>query len=279
VNRFGNAARHEGVRAERPDPKKVPVPPFLPDIPECREELAEYYQAVDRLDEGVGRLLETLRAAGRREDTVVLFLSDNGIAFPGAKTNLYEPGMRLPLIVRAPGSKRRGAASAAMVSWADITPTVLDLAGARPEGPRFHGRSFRAALEGEDPAGWDEVYGSHTFHEVTMYYPMRLVRGRRYKYILNLAHGLPFPFASDLWESATWQAFRERGLSHYGKRPAEAYLHRPRHELYDLEADPHETRNLAADPEHRKVLEELQAKLKAWQESTGDPWRSKYVYE
>jgi N-sulfoglucosamine sulfohydrolase len=112
-----------------------------------------------------------------------------------------------------------------------------------------------------------------------MYYPMRAVRGRKYKYVWNLAAGLPFPFASDLHASATWQAVLRGKLDRYGKRAVATFLQRPAHELYDLEADPDETVNLAGDPARRDVLDELQAKLKAWQQATGDPWRIKHEHE
>jgi N-sulfoglucosamine sulfohydrolase len=280
---FGNR-RYPGVEEVCYEPKDVLVPPFLPDSPECRAELAEYYQSVSRLDQGVGRLLGVLEECGRLEDTLVVYLSDNGAPFPGAKTTLYEPGVRLPLLVRSPDAKKRGVVSRAMVTWADITPTVLDFAGALTAGGpaaagRFHGRSFLAVIEEENPAGWDEVYASHTFHEVTMYYPMRSVRDRRFKCILNIASGLSFPFASDLHGSATWQGVLRRGNAAYGKRSVEAYHRRPQFELYDLEADPHEVHNLAGSPEHAEVFAALQAKLRAWQERTGDPWVVKYRHE
>ena len=102
---------------------------FLPDTPVCRAELAQYYQSVSRIDQGVGRLVDILQKAGRLDDTLIVFMSDHGIAFPGSKTTLYDPGMRIPLIVRGPGVTRRGASSEALVSIADITPTLLDFAG------------------------------------------------------------------------------------------------------------------------------------------------------
>jgi len=112
-----------------------------------------------------------------------------------------------------------------------------------------------------------------------MYYPMRVVRERRYKLIWNLAHGLPYPFASDLWKSRTWQGVIARGDTQYGPRSLEAYIHRPRFELYDLEEDPWEARNLADDPAHADTLDRLQAKLKAFQERTKDPWILKWDRE
>ncbi len=280
-DRFGNRPRgaYPGVDEVKYDPKDVVVPPFLPDLPECRAELAQYYQSVSRVDQGVGRLMRVLRRAGKYDNTVVIYISDNGVAFPGAKTTLYEPGMNLPCIVRDPRQKKKGIACDALVNFADLAPTILDFAGALPGKSPLQGRSFKSALNQEHPKGWDETYASHTFHEITMYYPMRVVRQRRYKLIWNIAHGLDYPFASDLWASSTWQATINAGKKHYGKRTVEAYLHRPKFELYDLENDPHEVKNLADDPEHQKVLEELKAKLKDFQKRTKDPWIVKWDYE
>ncbi len=281
-NRFGNRdAGYPGVTEVTFDPAQVVVPPFLPDTPTCRAELAQYYQSIARLDQGIARLVALLKETGHYERTVIVYLSDNGPAFPGAKTTLYDPGIRLPLIVRSPGQERRGAVQDAMVTWADITPTLLDLAGAwsAERAGEFDGRSFRAALGGGKVAGWDEVYASHSLHEITMYYPMRMVRTRGHKLLLNVAHGLPFPFALDLIQSPTWVDLQRRGETIYGRRPIAQFVRRPQFELYDLNADPHEVQNLADDPRHRAVREELVAKLRAFQERTRDPWRHKWVYE
>jgi N-sulfoglucosamine sulfohydrolase len=109
---------------------------------------------------------------------------------------------------------------------------------------------------------------------------MRTVRAGRFKLIWNLAHGLPFPFASDLWDSPTWQDVHKQGPDAlYGKRTVGAYLNRPKFELYDLEYDPHEAKNLAADPSHKETLDGLIAKLKAFQKRTKDPWILKWEHE
>jgi len=281
-DRFGNrpgGGAYPGVDEVKYDPKDVVVPPFLPDLPECRAELAQYYQSVSRVDQGVGRLMSVLKQAGKYDNTVVIYISDNGVAFPGAKTTLYEPGMNLPCIVRDPRQRNKGIACDALVNYTDLAPTILDFAGALPRKSSLQGRSFRSALNQGHPKGWDETYASHTFHEITMYYPMRVVRQRKYKLIWNIAHGLDYPFASDLWASATWQATIRPGNKYYGKRTVDAYLHRPKFELYDLENDPHEVENLADDPKHQKVLAELKAKLKAFQKRTKDPWIVKWNYE
>lgn len=269
--------RREGAQPVAPE--EVIVPSYLPDIPACREELARYYMSAERADRGLLELLHLLKETGRWEDTVVVFISDNGLAFPGAKTTLYEPGMRLPCVVRSPHDGREGGICEAMITWADLTPTLLDMAGVATEGMPFHGRSFRTAMQEERPEGWDEIFASHTFHEITMYYPMRVVRGRRYKLLWNIAHGLPYPFASDLWASETWVEIQRQGLSHYGMREVDRYIHRPRFELYDLDSDPHEVMNLAQDPAHASVLEDLQSRMRAHQERTGDPWILKWTYE
>ena len=297
-NSFGN--RPEGYPGITPviyDPAEVIVPAFLPDTPTTRAELAQYYQSVSRIDQGVGRLVEMLKQAGVYEETLLIYLSDHGMAFPGAKTTVYEPGLRSPLIVRAPRAARRGLVNTAMVSWVDITPTILDFAGIEPptyeqhirleglrrqlpEQHRLHGRSFLSILAEETPEGWDAIYASHTFHEIQMYYPMRVVRDRQYKLIWNIAHGLPFPFASDLWAASTWQHIYQQGLDAlYGPRTVRDYIHRPAFELYDLEQDPDETHNLAEDPAYATVLATYQDKLRAFQRRTSDPWLLKWEYE
>lgn len=279
-NSFGNrSAGYPGIAPVTYRPEDVIVPPFLPDTPACRAELAQYYQSVSRLDQGIGRLVQILKDTGQYERTLIVYISDNGIAFPGAKTTLYDPGMRLPCIMRAPNHREPGSVQPAMISWVDLTPTLLDVAGALKPDMTFDGRSFRPGIEGGVMAGWDEVYASHTFHEVTMYYPMRVVRTRRYKLIHNLASDLRYPFALDLIKSPTWISVTESGATHYGKRAVKDFLRRPPFELYDLANDPDESVNLANDRAHAKVREDLTAKLKAFQENTRDPWRHKWVYE
>ena len=200
---------YTGVKRIPFDVAKVPVPEFLPDNKPTRGEIAEYYEAANRMDQGIGMMLDVLRETGQLDNTLILFLSDNGMPFPNAKTNLYDGGMRLPLIVRSPGQSKRGLVNNAMVSWTDLMPTILDWAGAKlPEYP-VHGRSFIPVLEQENPQGWDRVFVSHTFHEITMYYPIRGVRTRQYKYLNNLFPELEFPHASDLFASHTWQSVRK----------------------------------------------------------------------
>jgi N-sulfoglucosamine sulfohydrolase len=261
------------------DPAEVIVPDYLPDTPESRTELAEYYMSVERADRGLYALLDILEASGHSEDTLVIYISDNGVAFPGAKTNVYEPGVRLPCVVRNPYAEKSLAVSDAMVTYADLTPTILDFAQATYDAGDFHGRSFLSDIQSPNPVGRDEVFLSHTFHEITMYYPMRVLRERRYKLIWNIAHGLSFPTAADLAASPTWKGVLARGDRMYGKRTLDAYLNRPAFELYDLENDPHEIENLAAREDHQDRLKRMQQKIRAVQKQTKDPWIVKWRHE
>ena len=275
---FGNEAKYPpGTPAVYFDPKAVAVPYHLPDTPEVRAELADYYQSVTRMDHGVGLVLQAVQDMGKLDDTLVVFLSDNGMPFPGAKSTLYDAGVHLPLVIRKPGQKG-GVTSAAMVSWTDITPTILDWAGVKVP-TNLPGRSLLPVLEQEKPAGWDVVYGSHQYHEATMYYPIRMTRTRQYKYLLNLAHQLEFPHAADIWGSDSWQGLLKRGDKMMGKRSVASYLNRPREELYDLSNDPNELKNVALDPEYAPVLTALRKECRDWQEKTNDPWVIKYQHE
>ncbi|MEM7656228.1 MAG: sulfatase [Bacteroidota bacterium] len=279
-DRFGNQdAPRPGLQKITYDPADVQVPDFLPDLPTTRAELSQYYESVSRVDQGVGSLLEYLKSIGEYENTLIIYLSDNGMAFPGAKTTLYEPGMRLPCIAKYPGQQEGGRVSNTRISWVDLMPTLLDYAETRPGDLVLHGLSFRQTLEGKPDNRPDVAYASHSFHEITMYYPMRSVQLGKYKLIWNLAHGLEYPSASDLWESATWQGALESGTGKLGPRPIENYLHRPKWELFDLQADPGELNNLASNPRFGGLLNRMQLKLRIFMTTTKDPWLYKWEYE
>lgn len=269
---FGNQ-RHPGVTPNHFDPARVSVPSFLPDNPDTRREIAEYYQAANRLDQGVGFMLDVLRKTGELDNTLVMFFSDNGMAFPNAKTNTYDAGIHMPLIARSPAQQRRGLVNNAMISFVDLFPTVVEWCGVRGPDYPVHGRSFLPILEQENPSGWDRIFFSHTFHELTMYYPMRGIRTRQYKYIRNLYPELTYPHSTDLWASATWQSVMKQGKEgKLGKRDITRYLHRPGEELYDIVNDPDEVVDLAADPGHRSVLENMRAEVAEFRRRTNDPW-------
>jgi N-sulfoglucosamine sulfohydrolase len=266
-------------------------------------EIAQYHQSCSRIDQGLGHLVALLKEAGQWNNTVIIYTADHGMAFPGGKTTVYEAGLQVPFIVRHPAAAKKGIVNNAMISHVDITPSILDLAGgydATKRGPKklvavekvpngenpgkkessYHGRSWIPILEQESPVGWDEIGASHTFHEIQMYYPMRVIRDRKYKLIWNIAYRQPYPFASDLWAASSWQAQYQKGPSaNYGNRTVDSYINRPQFELYDISIDPAETLNLADDPDFETTLEHYKEKLKTMQKRTGDPWIMKWRYE
>ncbi|XP_004066210.4 N-sulfoglucosamine sulfohydrolase isoform X2 [Oryzias latipes] len=265
-------------------PEQVKVPPFVPDTPAARADLAAQYTTVSRLDQGIGLVLEELREAGYENDTLIIYSSDNGIPFPNGRTNLYHSGTAEPMLVSSPERRERwGESSQAFVSLLDITPTILDwfsvpyplyrLPGS-PAAVLLTGRSLLPALEAE-PTDWFTVFSSQSLHEVTMYYPTRSVLQGAYHLLHNLHYRMPFPIDQDLYVSPTFQDLlnrtRSREPTHWFKS-LEQYYYRERWELYDTRSDPLEVRNLASDASYSAVLEELQQRLKKWQWETGDPW-------
>ncbi len=157
--------------------------------------------------------------------TMVVFLSDNGIPFPGAKTNVYDAAVHLPFIARLP-SQMNGptTTSQASVSYVDLLPTALDWLDVPPPSYPLPGKSFLSQLGTNAAATPDRpIYFSHTFHEITNYYPMRGIRLGRFKLIHNLAFPLPFPFASDLYNSPTWQTIETSKRSHMGLRSVDKF--------------------------------------------------------
>nr|WP_166425552.1 sulfatase [Paraglaciecola sp. 20A4] len=289
-NTFGNRQQgYPGITEVVYQPEDVLVPPYLPDTKAARKELAQYYQSIARLDQGIGRLIQVLTAQGKFQNTLILYLSDNGIAFPGAKTTLYDAGIHLPLIVKAPGNTNISKACEQdiqncpsheqMVSWIDLTPTILDYANVSLSNTKVQGKSFKPVIESDQQSGWDKVFASHTMHEVMMYYPMRMVRNKHYKLIWNIAHELSYPFAADLQQSLIWQDVRRRGITQYAGRPIEDFLHRPEFELFDIEKDPQEQHNLAYLAQFNDVREALIQQLKTFQQDTQDPWLSKWQYQ
>ncbi len=266
---FGNRRSYEGVEETRYDPAEVPVPDFLPDHPEVRAELAEYYQSVSRMDLGFGLAMQALEASGRAGETLVIVMSDHGMPFPGAKASSFDSGHHCPLLIARPGAGE--VECDALVNWSSIAPTVFDWCGVEPPDG-LPERSLMPVLDQEHPPGWDETFLSHTFHEVTNYYPYRGLRGRRYKYVRNLYPELTRPLPSDLWASPTWRAVEREGMQMMGQRPTRAFLRQPTEALFDIEADPVEAANLIDEPALQPVAEEMRSKVKEFRLRTRDPW-------
>lgn len=268
---FGNENEYRDVDQTTYDPADVDVPNFLPDIQEVREELADYYQAVTRLDTGIGLMLDALEESGRADETLVIVTTDHAMPFPGAKASSFDSGHHCPFLLFAPSQQKTGIHSQAMINWTNICPTVLNWCGAAaPEN--LPERSLLTILEEENLEGWDETYFSHCFHEVTNYYPYRVLRGRRFKYVLNLAERLSTPMPTDIFRSKTWTAVRRDGIEKLGERKTEKFVHQDREEVFDIINDPAESKNIIDDPEVQDLVAEMRRKVTEFRIQTKDPW-------
>jgi arylsulfatase A-like enzyme len=249
-------------------PEDVTVPPFLPDAPETRADLANYYDEIARLDKNLGLVLDELAAQKVADNTIVIFLADNGRPFPRCKTTLYDSGIRTPLIIRWPGAGV-GGITGELVSTVDLAPTILDLAGITPP-KSTQGYTFRKLLSPK-PTPWRrEIFAEHNWHDYQAH--ERAIRTARWLYIRNSFPQLTGSPPADAVRSPTFELMLR--LHDAGKLPPDQAgpLIAPRaaEELYDCDSDPHQLKNLAADPQHASTLAELRARLNAWIKETGD---------
>lgn len=256
-----NGFRFDDPRYDAPDPDAVDPPPYLPDERAVKEELAAFRGMVRAVDDAVDRVLDAVAAAGLREETLVLFTTDHGPAFPRAKGTLYEAGVGTALVASHPALPS-GAVRDDLLSNVDLLPTLLDLVGGEVPGD-VDGRSFAPLLRGGDAAERyeerDRAFLEMTFHD--KYNPMRGVRTPRYKYVRNVGD-LPLVYLPmDVLHSPSGRALYER---YYTEG-------RPEEELYDLEADPLEEENLIDDPDHADVAERLRTAVDEWMARSDDP--------
>ncbi len=256
------------------DPAKLPLPAGTIDTPATRDWRAKYAAAVTKADDDLGTILDAARAH-LPEGTLFLFSADHGAQWPFGKWNLYESGVCVPLIVAWPGIVKPGARTAAMVQWIDFLPTLLEAAGGRAPA-EIDGRSFLPVLRGESKTHRDRIFTTHSNDGRMNAYPARAVRDDRWKYIRNLHPEFAFTTHIDLVSGhlgqraffSTWEAAAKSDpraaaiLQRYHARPAE--------ELYDLDADPHEQRNLAAAAQSAEPLAALRKDMDAWLLTQGD---------
>jgi len=258
--------------SKRFTPDEVPVPGFLPDLPDVRLEISEYYGSVRRCDDTVGAILNVLRRTRCEGNTIVVFLSDNGMAFPFAKTNCYLHSTRTPWIVRWPDVIQAGRVDGEhFVSGIDLLPTLLDAAGIEPPAA-VDGVSFLPLLRGQAQAGRDLVFTQ--FHQTAgrRNYPMRCVQSRRFGYIFNPWSDGERVFRNESQSGRTMNAMRAAAeSSEYIASRVELFLHRVPEELYDFRNDPDALHNLIGVPEYADERDRLCARLEAWMEETDDP--------
>jgi len=270
---------HRPFRApKRADPAKVVVPPYYPDHPVTREDWARYLDSVSELDRKVGLVLQQLAAEGLAENTMVVFFADNGQAHVRGKQFCYDSGLHVPLIIRwpsglpAPKHFRPGAADDRLVAAIDLAPTMLALAGA-PVPVRMQGQVFLGP-HAAPPRKY--LFGARDRCDETVF-RFRTVRDARYRYIRNFTPDRPFLQDNEYKakQYPVWNLLKELHRAAQ-LEPAAAALclpTMPPEELYDLEADPHETRNLAGSAAHQRVLRRLRTELERWIVETDDQGR------
>lgn len=264
--------QEKGLPTKPIGPKDVTPPPWLPvDTPHFRKNLAGYYNCIARLDASIGLLLAELDRSGKAEDTLVVYLSDHGSQFSRGKMTCYEPGLRVPLIIRWPGQIKTGLVRHELVSTVDLMPTVLAAAGVTgPQG--LPGSSLLPLCRGKSVPWRELLFAEYNVHSPNVYFPQRSVRDDRYKLIVNLLPDEPSPVAKNYVKRKYDLTAEDLPKLDESFGPVwRRFANPPAVELYDLKNDPYEMTNLADDPEHAETVKRLREELAAWQERTGDP--------
>lgn len=259
------------------DPAAVEIAPYHPDTPTFRYTYARYFDRMAAVDAQIGAVVKQLEEDGLLEETIVFYFGDHGGVLPGSKGYTREAGLHVPLVVRIPEKWRklipyeRGTRAEGVVSFVDFAPTVLHLAGV--EVPRsMDGRAFLGeGITREDVESRDETYGhADRFDEKSDF--VRTLRKGRYKYVRNFEpfypEGLQNNYRYKMLAYEEWRALDRAGKLNETQRAF--FAPKPAEALYDVEVDPHETRNLAADPEHTATLHRLRSRLGAIERALPD---------
>lgn len=250
---------------------QVIVPGFLPELPEVRQEMSEYHSSVRRCDDTVGAILDALEVSGKAHNTLVLFLSDNGMALPFAKTNCYLHSTRTPWIMRLPGVTSPGAVDREhFVSAIDWLPTVAEFCGVAVPA-RQDGCTMVPLLHGERQSGREQVVTEFNETSGRNVYPMRCVQDARYGYIFNAWSDGERAFHNESMSGRSWKAMCAAAAhdSAIAARVA-LFTFRVREELYDFAADPDALQNLIDDPAHAAAAERLRDLLANRLAANGD---------
>ncbi|MEM7144068.1 MAG: sulfatase [Verrucomicrobiota bacterium] len=248
-----------------------PLAYFGLDTPELRQQTADYYNCMSRLDSQIGELLGALRESGKAENTLIVYMGDHGADLLRGKRTSFEGGVRVPLILNWAGKVEPGQVRDELVSTLDLMPTFLEVAGADAVAG-LAGRSLLDLVRGGVPDWRRYLFTEYHTHSAHNYYPQRTVRDERFKLICNLMPGELNPgyaftngrFFEGLDEAIASAPEPVRGAYRRMERP-------PEYELYDLEADPYEFVNLADEAAHTETLKRLQGVLAEWREESGDP--------
>jgi uncharacterized sulfatase len=250
------------------DPDKAVLPPYYPDTPVVRKNWARCYDQVTKMDGFVGGILKRLADDGLADSTIVFFYGDHGRGLTRAKRWVYDSGTHVPLIVRWPGVIKPGSVREDFACFIDLAPTMLSLAGV-PIPKYMQGRAFLGTQAGQEP---QYVFAARDRMDET-YDIIRAVRDKKYKYIRNFQPEKPY--TQEIKYMDKMPILQEmRKLNAEGKlQGAPALFFRatkPKEELYDITADPHEVNDLADKPEHQEALKRMREALEKWMKDTGD---------
>ncbi len=260
------------------EPESLTLPPRLIDTPDTRLELAQYYTDVERMDQQVAATLQAVEKH-LEPNPIVIFTSDHGAQLPFGKWNNYETGVKAPMLVSWPGIVKPRMRHTALISFVDILPTMIEIAGGTPptsgyESDEIDGRSFLPLLKGETNHHRDYVFSTNSSaaHHT---YPLRSVRDKRFRYIRNVYPELNFTVQTDHNPTAESHNLWQSWVDAARKNPqilekVRSYHQRPAEELYDLHADPDEQSNLAGNPEYIQTLRKLRAITDSWIRQSGD---------
>lgn len=273
--------RQEGIPAKIVGPNDVETLPMVGvSTRQTLQTTASYYNCMRRLDVAVGMVLQELADSGKVDNTLVIFLSDHGPDFPRAKKTIREGGSRVPMIMSWKGHLPEGRKESRLVSSLDILPTILEIAGVQPRPDDLEGRSLMP-LFSEKSARWREyLFTEFTLHWPETYYPGRAVRDSRFKLVHNLLPHRENP-VYDIYlvqqrpETSTPEELKD--APEYVQDAYRIFRRPPEFELYDLQNDPWEFRNLAEDVRYSEQLERLKKRLARWQIETDDPLRHEEI--
>lgn len=260
------------------DAAEVDIPSIHIDTEATRKSRARYYTDISKMDGNVGKLLNSLEKYGLQDNTIVIFTADQGPQWAFGKWNLYDYGIRVPLLIKWPNTLQGGSETNALVSLTDLVPTAIDLAGgnAGDQEEQVDGKSLVPLLQGKVNDLHELVYASHTGDGTMNMAPMRMIRSKRYKYILNLAPEIQYNThmnkakdhdgGREYWETWINESFKAEHAASVLWR----YHNRPAEELYDVLNDPDEQHNLALDENYKEVMERFRSEMNAWRERQGD---------
>ena len=255
------------------NPDSITLPAKLLETPQTRVQRSRYLQEVKDLDAYLGELRQ-LTDRHMSQDKLFVFSSDHGAQFPFSKWTLYDEGIRVPLIVARTGMIRPGTRCDAMVSWIDIFPTLIEIAGGKvPEN--LDGRSFASVLSGESQTHRDRIFTTHSGDRMMNVYLSRSIRTERHKLIWNPHPEFAFTTHIDLLLRETsgdyFKQWTELAKADpHAARIVASHHGRPEYELYDLQSDPHEEQNLAGDASSKELQADLLRELQAWIKSQND---------